>query len=245
MIDNVNQQHVFIHIHVPKCAGTSINSLLGKRFPGRALAYSNPDDFCLFQELTPSQRSKRFSAVFGHLKYGVHEQFNSECVYFSALRNPLSRICSYYNYIQLTPAHPDHALFKTKYPTIDHITEKEINKTPCLKNNLSNYACSAYSGYADISDENWPLVIGQIEASVESGHMWLGNLSSTLGFLVKSGIVSERESIPKHNVTNALNNKTLNFELADVKTLECQTRAMLIDLNRFDLQIFDRWCSDS
>lgn len=241
MIHSPGQIPLLIHIHVPKCAGTSINTMLGSKFPGRALAYSNPHEYQEFKRLEPNQRDLRYSAVFGHLQYGIHNLFSCNYIYFSVVREPLSRICSYFNYVHLTPEHPDHGLFKKKYLSIDDINEDNICNDPSLRNNICNYASRAYSGETKVSAANWPSVLEKIERSVEHGQLWLGSLSSCLDFLVNLGVANSSDSIPRKNVTSSLVKNRLEFELATVETIEKRTKEVLLQHNNFDQEIYKRW----
>lgn len=47
----------------------------------------------------PEKRAKKPSVVTGHFCYGLHQSFDTPPKYFSIVRDPVSRLKSYYNYI--------------------------------------------------------------------------------------------------------------------------------------------------
>jgi len=232
---------LLIHIHVPKCAGTSINTFLGQQYPGRCLAYSNLADYLYFQSLPRDQRNNKYSSVFGHIFYGVHTEFDRNFTYFSVLRDPISRICSYFNYIHLTTDHPDHQLFKVRFPSISRISAKDIQTIPALRDNIFNYACWAYSGIRCESSTSWQQILQQIKIQIEKQHLVLGNVASIHRFLIDEKNIQDNQSLPVVNVTKSLFSESLDFELATKNTLNSQTKDLLESFNQYDQCIFDQW----
>ena len=97
-----------IHLHIPKCGGTSLTSIIGaSRGSGESLAIDHGDIERFLQ--TPDSELRRLSFIFGHLEYGFASNLPQGAVYVCALRRPGPRIYSYFNYVKQTQAHPLHS----------------------------------------------------------------------------------------------------------------------------------------
>lgn len=100
-----------IFMHIPKCGGTTLTSILteavpeDRRFPvdGRDVAGSRH----ALAALADAER-RRVDLLFGHLSYGWHELLAPrQARYFTIVREPVSRVVSHYNYVR---AHEKHYL---------------------------------------------------------------------------------------------------------------------------------------
>lgn len=97
-----------IHLHIPKCGGTSLTSIIGESWdPGETLAIDHKDIGEFLQ--TPDSELRRLKFIFGHLEYGFASNLSQGAVYVCALRRPGARIYSYFNYVKRTQAHPLHS----------------------------------------------------------------------------------------------------------------------------------------
>lgn len=95
-------------IHIPKCAGTTLNSIIEQNYRKGEVARFT----CRrMQELTPEQREvleRGFpgaKVVRGHMVYGIHQYLKQEVTYFSILRHPVDRVISNYFYAKELPTH--------------------------------------------------------------------------------------------------------------------------------------------
>lgn len=87
-------------MHVPKTAGTSLHRILELNFRAwrtYTLTYPVADSADLFRRL-PRSRRNRFQLVKGHFPYGFHEQLDTQPIYVSFVRDPVSRVISDYHY---------------------------------------------------------------------------------------------------------------------------------------------------
>ncbi len=104
-----DKKPLYIFIHTPKCAGTTIRHtllenygenevlLLYKWFNSKAESKKKLDPY--FNSLSKKQRDK-IKAIIGHnLYYGIHKYFpNREVRYVTFLRKPFDRTISHYNF---------------------------------------------------------------------------------------------------------------------------------------------------
>ncbi len=104
-----------IFLHLPKTAGSTINAVIARQYPRRAIYAINPvrtgrsED--RFRNLSESRR-ERVRLLRGHFMYGMHRWMPRDCVYFTFLRDPVARAMSVYRYVTQNPVHPRHALGK-------------------------------------------------------------------------------------------------------------------------------------
>ena len=100
-----------IHMHIPKCGGTTLRSLLTATVPepirfevdSRNIAGSRALLSCL-----PEKERWKIRLLHGHLNYGWHDLLPRRARYITVLRDPDSRVISHYNYVR---GRPDHYLY--------------------------------------------------------------------------------------------------------------------------------------
>lgn len=236
---------ILIHIHVPKCAGTSINRFLAKKFPERCLTYSNPEVRSEFMKLTVQERDSRYSAVRGHLYYGVHSYFSRSCQYFSVLRDPIERVCSYFNYVHLVKEHHNHAFFKENIRSIEDLSSELVLSNDSLRVNMNNYACRAYSGLQCNSLSEWDRVSKSVDNLVNSEQLYLGKLDSVLNFLAEENVCTRDDVLPQENVTKKLVTEDRDFEFATASNLSDACYGRLSALNSFDIRLYERYANNA
>jgi hypothetical protein len=114
-----------IHLHIPKCGGTTLRSLLVAAVPqairfevdSRNIAGSRALLTCL-----PERKRGEIRLLHGHLSYGWHELLPRRVRYITVLRDPDSRVISHYNYVR---SRPDHYLYDelvgSKMSLVDYV----------------------------------------------------------------------------------------------------------------------------
>ena len=104
-------EHIFVHTHVPKAAGSSLSHALAGIVGG-----ANAMDLRLKRGIRPGQMSdddkRELSLISGHFVYGMHEKFPQTPLYIASLREPVERAVSYYRFVLGAPNHPNHQEFQ-------------------------------------------------------------------------------------------------------------------------------------
>lgn len=85
-------------LHIPKTAGTSLRQLFHQQYPPPRLVELYPpwtDE--RLDKVRAELRSGR-RVVYGHLNFGIHEVLGVSGQYVTMLRNPVSRVISYFRH---------------------------------------------------------------------------------------------------------------------------------------------------
>jgi hypothetical protein len=138
--DQARRQTLWGFEHIPKTAGSSLVDLLQERLSPycniipktyhvappdfRALRMQAVQEFIDLQASLPAER--RFRSFSGHLFRNNLDRIREaipEVRLFAFVRDPVARAISDYRYC-LTPAHPTHLAFVTKYPAMgDYVAD--------------------------------------------------------------------------------------------------------------------------
>lgn len=104
------QSKTLMIIHIPKCAGTTLRTILERQYP-LADIYKIKSDIRGDQIKLRSMDAifkRTIRAVFGHYHYGLHEALapGQPYDYITVLRDPVLRVVSLYSYTRTeSPAH--------------------------------------------------------------------------------------------------------------------------------------------
>lgn len=123
------RDEVVIFLHLPKCGGTSISDILrvncnpwrifdfsvtGRRTPeGDPLSFDSKDspDIKIIRKYL-ELKHKKMDMVLGHIPYGIHRFIGRKCLYFSVVREPVSRVWSQFVNIANRPDHYLHPIIR-------------------------------------------------------------------------------------------------------------------------------------
>lgn len=223
---------ILIHLHIPKSAGTSVGQVLRARFGDRLLVGPTQEMRQTLEDLSTEEADRRYDAVSGHVNWGVHRHFSRQFLYFSTIRDPIERICSYFNFIHRRPVHPLHSWAKRHLRSLDEITEAHFSQ-PGVFREWSNYL---YNAYGDREGASVPEVVRHLSANVRSGRFVVGEIDGIDRFLADCGLLED--ALPRWNVAPAGAGK--DFERAAPAALTERARAILSDHNRLDLELLRR-----
>ena len=110
---------IIVFHHVPKTAGMSFHNFIENNLSsGSILALYKPDNREILSNLSDQEKAK-VSAIVGHLPFSFFAElrFPKPLAHITILREPVSRIVSYYHYIKSSPTHYLH----------DHITNQNLS----------------------------------------------------------------------------------------------------------------------
>ena len=129
----VNQK-TLIFLHIPKAAGSTLQSILLKLY--------DPGDLCLIygkkgtrgmEEIEkikdyPEPERMRIRVLVGHMKFGLHSYLRQPATYITFMREPVARIISHYFY---TLNYPGHYLY-------DRVMENRMDLKDYVESGLSD-----------------------------------------------------------------------------------------------------------
>ncbi len=97
-----------IFLHVPRTAGTSLGSILGRQYPKGSIfrgGLLKDEDLASFRALDRGRRES-LALVDGHMLFGLHEDIPGDSTYITFLRSPVDRVVSYFFYLKRRPQTP-------------------------------------------------------------------------------------------------------------------------------------------
>ena len=148
------RSRTLVYLHIPKCGGTTLNSILKANFPDDRRFYVDATDISgSRRELAslPEEKRRSIHLLHGHLSYGWHQLLPNKALYFTVIRHPLQRCVSHYNYVRFRTAHPHY---------LRDVVERE-------KMTLSDYV---RSGVCDEMNNGQVRLLAGVEDIVQEPH---------------------------------------------------------------------------
>jgi hypothetical protein len=179
----LKQNPTLLFMHIPKTAGTSIRNAILTNYRKSEVIFLYPQEpgfpVQSLSELPLEQRA-RSGLIVGHwVYYGAHESVPNECLYFTVVRDPISRVWS--NYTHLMQSQDSRVLghatrgsleemFESKFRTdLDNMMVRYFAGTPYIPVGSVNH--DIYDMARRHLREAFPYV-GQ-QQSVEKAYAWL------------------------------------------------------------------------
>lgn len=99
-----------VYIHIPKCGGSTLRTIISRQIGVNHVYYYEPDGQ---RHVLPSPEvalrrafeTGRVRLVTGHHQFGVHRLLRTPCAYFTFVREPIERALSEYFYAYSYPHH--------------------------------------------------------------------------------------------------------------------------------------------
>ncbi len=114
-----------IFVHLPKAAGTTLESVILRQYRGyhAERLTGSPDEFERFKAL-PKAQLDRFDLIVGHQHFGVHELLTKPATYLTMLRDPVDRAISYFHHARTRPEHYLHKVIHERGWTLRDLLER-------------------------------------------------------------------------------------------------------------------------
>ena len=100
-----------IFLHLPKCAGTTLNRIIEWEYNPMRVFSIDPIFFLWsYKKLNrwPSERLARMQVFKGHMPLGIHRRLPQPSTYITFLRDPVERVISAYYFARNYVLHPKH-----------------------------------------------------------------------------------------------------------------------------------------
>ncbi|MBJ3775511.1 sulfotransferase family 2 domain-containing protein [Acuticoccus mangrovi] len=227
---------VLVHLHVPKCAGTSIRNALLRTFGDERTVRGHEREIVeRLAVMSPAERSE-VRVVSGHVTVKILRFFaNRPAICVAAVRDPIERICSFFNFVHTQRRHPMHSIFEAQLPSPDALTDEIMESRPFFTTAWSNPFCRILAGVPTTTDADYGRVERDVRQRVRAGELHVGNVAEVEAYLRRGGFVAE--TLPRANVFVGGDGHE-PFQTATPSRLSAATLRRLRDWNRYDLQLF-------
>ncbi|WP_303982318.1 sulfotransferase family 2 domain-containing protein [Niallia circulans] len=135
------QKRIIINIHIPKTAGSTLNSILNNQFKSEEKMDYYSGDYKKFIEKV--NKNKDLKCINGHFLFGLHNEISEPYSYVTMLRQPIDRVISTYYYIKRTPEHPIYNRVK-KMSIGEFINTKDTHANYLVSNMQTTYISGKY-----------------------------------------------------------------------------------------------------
>ena len=119
---NVGKQHsLIIFMHIPKTGGLTLRNIIDQQYSKDAILKFSRDG-C---KRIPTNRVDftKIRCLYGHNRFGIHEQIPISTTYITMLRDPINRVISTYYFILARPQNRLHQ--KVKNMTLEEFITSE------------------------------------------------------------------------------------------------------------------------
>lgn len=226
---------VIIHLHVPKCAGGSVNVVLERHFGERAVHSRRQAE--VFDALTKEERDARVDCVTGHNRWGAGRKFNREVLYVSVTRDPVERLCSYFNFVHVQQQHKLHKPLQT-LPDLSDITEDWLEAHPDIMRGWSNEACRVYSS-GRFKAEDYRTLERRVMNHIRKGRFVVGPLPRVEKWFRDTGMLPKGQRMPHDKRTSDIGRTSADFVWADAQALSPRAHAILRAMNEYDYRLYE------
>ncbi len=141
---DVDATALLVFVHVPKAAGTSLNTILWQVYGRRYVNY-HPTLSSRSTRKMIEKRPHQILALGAHMPFGFHLSFtrasrrgqpkkmfaDRTCRYVTVLRDPVERMKSYYRFVTTFPAHRLHRETKGMSPDVFFRHMRNIDNREC------------------------------------------------------------------------------------------------------------------
>jgi hypothetical protein len=125
----MNPTHIFLHI--PKAGGSTVVDVIKRQYP-KGSAYelvtrggNLAQNTQRFIDL-PQTDKEKIRILMGHMGFGLHQTFKQPTVYFTLMRQPVSRVVSTYEYAKEHPRHALHMAIHNKNLSLRAFVEARL-----------------------------------------------------------------------------------------------------------------------
>lgn len=149
-----------IFFHIPKTAGSTFKQILMNEYAaGKRFEIVVKDKVLMTDSFIqlPKKEKENLDLLYGHMKFGLHEYFDTRVKYITLLRDPVKRVISNYYYLLRSPFHVNYDYVKSNNLSLKEYVESGIN--PSLNNTYMKFV----SNKDEVNDEIFDDVIQKME----------------------------------------------------------------------------------
>ena len=223
-----SKDEALIFIHLPKCAGTTLNRIIEWEYDPMRVFSIDPVLFLWsYRKLNrwPADRLAKMQVFKGHMPLGIHRRLPQPSTYITFLRDPVERVISAYYFARNYFLHPKHRW----------ISKLSLEEYVRISPN-HNVQCKYISGRAFVGDHHAGDCDEQVlEAAKENLNKDFSLVGLTERFdeglaILKIMFGWEIAKYAKFNVTKSRLKKT---------SLPSATVELIAERNKYDVALYD------
>jgi hypothetical protein len=223
-----SKDEALIFIHLPKCAGTTLNRIIEWEYDPMRVFSIDPVLFLWsYQKLNrwPTDRLAKMQVFKGHMPLGIHRRLPQPSTYITFLRDPVERVISAYYFARNYFLHPKH----------HWISKLSLEEYVRVSPN-HNVQCKYISGRPFVGDHHSGDCDEQVlEAAKENLNKYFSLVGLTERFdeglaILKIMFGWEIAKYAKFNVTKSRLKKT---------SLPAATVELIAERNKYDVALYD------
>lgn len=134
----MNKQKI-IFLHIPKTAGSSLNFILLKIYGLKKMffiTYKKQQDFIDL----PADKINYYDVILGHHSFGIHKYISSDIKYITFLRDPVSKVISYYHYAKRNQFHRFYKIINDENISIEEFVRNDKHFNPVYNDQTKRLA---------------------------------------------------------------------------------------------------------
>jgi hypothetical protein len=226
--DVTQSDQALIFLHLPKCAGTTLNRIIEWEYDPMRVFSIDPIFFLWsYKKLNrwPAKRLARMQVFKGHMPLGIHRRLPQPSTYITFLRDPIERVISAYYFAR-------NYFLQPKHGWISKLTlEEYVRVSP-----NHNVQCKYISGQPFVGDHHaGDCDEGTLEMAKENLNKYFSFVGLTERFdeglaILKIMFGWEIAKYAKFNITGGRQKKT---------SLPSSTVELIAERNKYDVALYE------
>jgi hypothetical protein len=222
------KDEALIFVHLPKCAGTTLNRIIEWEYDPMRVFSIDPILFLgSYKKINqwPAERLARMQVFKGHMPFGIHQRLPQPSTYITFLRDPVERVISAYYFARNYFLHPKHRW-------VSKLTlEEYVRVSP-----NHNVQCKYISGRPFVGDHHaGECDTGTLDAAKENISWYFSLVGLTERFdeglaILKIMFDWKIAKYAKFNVTKSRLKKT---------SLPASTVELIAERNKYDVALYE------
>jgi Galactose-3-O-sulfotransferase len=217
-----------IFLHLPKCAGTTLNRIIEWEYDPMRVFSIDPILFLWsYKKLNqwPAKRLGRMQVFKGHMPFGIHRRLPQPSTYITFLRDPVERVISAYYFARNYLLHPKHRWI-SKLSLEEYVQVSPNHNVQCKYISGRSFVGDFHAGDCDT---------GTLEMAKENLNRYFSLVGLTERFdeglaILKSMFGWEISKYAKFNVTKSRQAKD---------SLPASTVELIAERNKYDVALYE------
>lgn len=231
-----DDKRMLVHLHVGKTSGAAVNRAIRRHFPKDQYLHikNGPDRFAELDKRIADGSIKEIRAICGPINYTIADRIGEDCDYFTIFRHPIARVCSFFNFIHVTPRHKLHKVLKEKgFTNLNDIADFVPHRIEQLQLQWASATCSRVTGRNDAHAVECQELWATIGKQLDGRKIIIGDVAHITQFLQKKKVI--RGLLPVEPKTSFAG--VSDFVPASPQSLSEAARRYIMEINQNDMRL--------